>query len=181
MGQWLSMICESFGMQEYYEETPFFKNINKYNPYFSVVQAAAEWEVIDQKDSLDVNEALTWKKALLTLMNVGRFVDLESTEDEKIKAAIAKFDSSIRTYWMDRTIPTEKAVTYLNQAQHDWAGMTFDKNVEEIEYKQEVKNLSEALDKTDFVIEEKDNTVIISNEQFDDIKPGDIYILPAEQ
>ena len=96
LGQWLGMVNNSFGMESYSQEEPYIKNVSKENEYFNTIQIAAEWDVIDRDTIINPNSALTWKEALVTLVNVGNFTSTNATEDEKIDYAINNFDNSIR-------------------------------------------------------------------------------------
>ena len=113
VGQWLMMINDAFGMQSYIEEKPYFESVSSTNPYFETVQIAAEWDVVDRNSSIDVEKTLTWETALVTLVNAGNFVAVDSDKKEKISFAIENFDKSIRDYWMNRNIQYQKAVVLL--------------------------------------------------------------------
>lgn len=45
--EWLQMLGEQFGINEYTSELPYFKDVDSDNPYFAYVQSAVEWQVID--------------------------------------------------------------------------------------------------------------------------------------
>ena len=177
IGQWLMMVDEAFGMQSYTSDEPYFSNVKSDNPYFAAVQIAAEWDVIDKEKSLDVNEELTWKDALITLTNVGNFTDIDATDDDKINYAIKNFDKSIRSYWMNRVISPEKAVSLLSIAQKKWANKEYDHIIEEVTYKEGVIDLTSGANKiNDYSIE--NNVVKIPKSDSLNIKKGDVYVLP---
>ncbi len=177
VGQWLQMIDESFGMTDYTTDTPFFENVQSTNQYFDAVQIAAEWEVIDVSEPLDINAKLTWKQALLTLINVGNFMDTEASEESKIEFAINSFDSSIRKYWLNRIIAPEKALILLGTAQNQWANKAFDNVIEDVKYKDGVLDLSTSLTENE-VYTDNDGTTIIPKDKAQNLKQGDIYVLP---
>lgn len=178
IGQWLTMVNDAFGMQSYTEETPYFKNVGTSNQYFTAVQIAAEWEVIDRNKSIDVNKSLNWETALVTLVNAGNFIDVSSNNADKIKYAIDNFDNSIKNDWMNKNISMEKAITLLSIAQEKWANKTYDKNVEELNYIDNVEDLSETVH-TNYTID--DNTVEIPSELANGINDGDIYVLKSQE
>ena len=43
MGQWLALISDSFGMQSYTNEEPYFENVKSNDAAFAYFQMAAEW------------------------------------------------------------------------------------------------------------------------------------------
>lgn len=177
LGQWLTMVDEAFGMQSYVNEEPYFENVDKENPYFEAVQIAAEWDVIDKNENIDVDEKLRWKDALVSLVNVGNFLDVTVPEAEKIDFAIKNFDDSIRSYWMNRIIAPEKAVSLLSVAQKQWANKEFDHIVEEVTYKDSVVDLSKSdNDISDYSID--GNVVKIPKTSEVQLEEGDIYVLP---
>ena len=177
IGQWLTMVNDAFGMQSYTEETPYFKNVGTNNQYFTAVQIAAEWEVIDRNKSIDVNKSLNWETALVTLVNAGNFIDVSSNNSDKIKYAIDNFDNSIKNDWMNKNISMEKAVTLLAIAQEKWANQTYDKNIEKVKYKENVEDLIDIV-KTNYNV--SGDTVEIPSEVAANIEEGDIYILQSQ-
>lgn len=178
IGQWLTMVDEAFGMQSYTSEKPYFSNVESDNPYFTAVQIAAEWDVIDKNKPIDVNEKLTWKDALLTLTNVGNFIEIEATDDEKISYAINNFDNTIRKYWMNRTISVEKATVLLSTAQEKWANKRYDKNIEDISYNENVVNLTNEI-KSNYDI--RDNKIALPSLLAEKINEGDVYVLQSKE
>lgn len=178
MGQWLSMINEAFGMDSYVQEEPYFSNVDKNNTYFEEVQVATEWEVINAAQKIDVNKSITWKDALVSLVNAGNFTSLDSSDDEKIDCAIKNFDSSIRKYWMNREIKYSNAILLLATAQRKWANRTFENRVEEVKFKDGVKDFSENEEIAEnYVID--GNTTVLSSTNDVDLKTGDVYVLPS--
>ena len=113
MGQWLTMINDAFGMNSYTSDEPYLTTVAADNRYFAAVQTAVEWEVIDADQDIDVEAPLTYRDALLTLVNCGEFMDADVSEDEKIDYGIEHFDDTIRKYWMDREIPQKDATLLL--------------------------------------------------------------------
>lgn len=177
VGQWLSMVNEAFGMQSYITEEPFFSNVSKDNPYFETVQIATEWEVIDKAEGIDVEDVLTWEKTLITLVNVGNFMAIDASKEEKIQYAIDYFDNSIKKYWMNRAITPAEATFLLVTAQEQWVGRKYETPIEEIEYAEGVKDYSAGENIVDdYSIE--DGKVVIPLEEGVQILEGDVFILP---
>lgn len=174
-GQWLTLINDSFGMDSYISDEPYFSNITVDNPYFETVQIAADWNVVSG-ETIDVDEPLTWKKTLLTLVSAGDFIDEDSSEDEKIKCAISKFDDTIRLYWMNRNIASEKAIELLAIAQELWATKKYDTRIETVKVKDNVIELSA----DDFETNSYDSKTITLNNAIGDVEKNDVLIVPDE-
>ncbi len=178
VGQWLTMINDAFGMNSFTEEKPYFANVQSDDPYFEAVQIATEWDVVDRNGTIDVNEELRWKFALVSLVNVGNFTDIEASDEAKIDCAIHNFDTTIRKYWMNRTIEPEKAILLLATAQKQWANKEYDHVTEEVNYNQGVVDLT-SVDKIDYQV--KDNVVQIAKSDHYDLSVGDVYVLPQTE
>ena len=180
VGQWLSMINEAFGMQDYTSDKPYFSNVTTDNPYFKAVQIAAEWEIVEQDRDIDVTKPLTWEDALLSLVNAGSFVSSSATAEEKIDYAIAHFDSSIREYWMNRTISADQAMLLLATAQEQWANREYTEKVEETKYAEGVLDFTQEANLVDeYAV--KDGQIIIPISENAGIKEGDVFVLPANE
>lgn len=177
MGTWLTMVNQSFGMDTYSEQTPFFSNINEGDPYFAAVQIAAEWGVIDTEQAVDVKKNITWRDTLITLVNAGNFVATDTSDEKKVDYAIEKFDKSIRKYWMDRTISGGKATALLAIAQELWANKTYDTPVSNVNYADDVTDLTQD-DELLYTVE-ADGTVVLAVSDQVHIEPGEVYLLPV--
>ena len=173
MGQWLKLLNDSFGMESYVNDEPYFKNIDKADPYFDTVQIAVEWNIIS-KDGIDIEKSLTWKDTLITLVNAGDFAPDGALDKEKIECGIKNFDDSIRKYWMNRNISADKAITLLTKAKELWANKRYIERVEKAEYKDNIVNLTEKKDL--FITTQSDNSIVIEGIT-EEIKEGDICIV----
>ena len=175
MGQWLTMVADSFGLAGYTEEKPFFEKVPSTSSYFPVFQAVAEWEILEPSAEIDAKTPVKWKDVLISLVNAGEFVDLAASDEEKINYAIEHFDSSIRSYWMKRNIKMVDACALLEKAQNMWVDRRYTEKVEKLTVTDEVVDyLDQKMEYTE------DNDVItIDADLVADLKPGDVYTLPA--
>ena len=179
-GQWLVLLNESFGMNTYLSDEPYFDDVGKENPYFEVVQVASEWDVLVDEEDLDVDKALTYKQALVTLVNAGRFMSLESDADSKAKYGIKIFNNEIRDYWMDREIDVQEAAELLSTAQQQWAIKSFTENKEDVKLAENVVDLTGENSVLENYVEEGD-TITISDCPDLNLKEGDIYVVPDKE
>lgn len=178
LGQWLGMINQSFGMDTYMSEEPYFQDVGTDDSLFGTVQAAAEWGVVGEAEELHPEQTLTWRSALVTLVNACGFLPEETTESDKIGYALEHFAPDARSYWMDREISQASAEEALETAVNQWQNFTYDTPVEKVAYSEDTVDLSQGEEKvTDYQIE--DDTVILPEEVAQEIQPGDIYVLPA--
>lgn len=177
-GRWLEMLDSVFGMETYTTDTPYFSNITNTNPYFEAVQIAAEWDVISPEDEIDTEEKVSWREALITVVNVGNFTDLQAQEEEKLTYAFDHFDIEIRDYWLDRAIPMDKAMLLLGTAQEQWASFKYDHVIEEVAFKEGVKDFTQEEHCINEYFVMEDNVIAIPLEYAAEIQQGDVYVLP---
>lgn len=177
-GQWLSLICESFGMESYQTKEPLFENVKEDSPYFAFFQACGEWNVIDTEcQELTPETKMTWSDVIVSLVNAGEFLDETTSEKEKIYYGIKYFDRNIRDYKSNRFITVGEAVPLLDKVQNMWATRTYseEEKIEKIVFNESVKDFSKD---DDLKFSANDNKVIGSDIDFGNLKEGDIYVLP---
>lgn len=178
MGQWVTLIADSFGLQNYIEETPHFSKVTEKEDTFSAFQAVAEWGIIEPSDEITSSTPVKWKDVLISLVNAGEFLDADATDEEKINFAIENFDSSIRSYWGKRYIKLKEAIPLLDVAQEMWAGKVYTEKIEEATFSEEVINCIENKE-INYVSEGE--TIITTAEELQNLKVGDVYTLPANE
>lgn len=176
MGTWLSLIAESFGMSEYTSEEPYFDQVDSSDAYFGAFQLAAEWEILPPDGDTSSATEVTWKDALITLVNAGEFLPVDAAEEEKIDYAVANFNSDIRTYWMKRAISFNDAIALLDTAADLWVNQTYTQQVEEWDFSDGVTDL---IREEDITYEIDGDTIIIDADYVSGLSEGDVYTLPG--
>ena len=177
MGQWLGMITESFGMVNYQREEPYFKNVSSESQYFADFQKAAEWEILEPSDSLTALDGLTWKDAMVTLVNTGEFLGEDASEKDKINYAKENFGVEYRSYYKNRYIGIVDASAMLEAAQQQWATKTYDEPYQNIEFADSVKDYLEK--EVDYATQQ-DGTIRVKADDVGELKEGDLFVLPAK-
>ncbi len=175
MGQWLMLINDSFGMTSYTSQEPYFANVDSSSPYFATVQTAAEWEVITG-DSINLDETITWKQAVVTLVNASGFAPIDASDSEKFKCGIDNFDNTIRNYWENRKISANDAVELLAAAQKKWSTRKYTERVERVEYHDNVVNMASDENKSEIV--SANSEAIVVKGVGKDIEKDDICVIP---
>lgn len=84
-GEWIAMLSETFGMDSYTEETPYYSDITNDNTLFPCVQSAAEWDVLSifTDDTLEPNEKVTLEEVASTAAIAAGCDVSESQFDDK--------------------------------------------------------------------------------------------------
>lgn len=179
VGQWLGMVNNAFGMESYAAETPYFSSVDANDEFFRTVQIAAEWDVIDIEEPIDPRANATWGDVLVTLVNVGNFLDTDVSRDEKIQYAIDHFDSSIRTYWLKREISVTKATALLMTAQEMWASREFEETFENVVYSNDT-NVIDAAELVEGACQITEDTIVLPQEMADGMESGEVVVVPTD-
>ena len=66
--EWLEMLGQQLGMNEYTNASPYFSDVDPENPYYPYVQSAAEWNVIDVASDFEGENCASGKFIALTAM-----------------------------------------------------------------------------------------------------------------
>lgn len=94
--EWLEMLGEQLGINEYTNESSYFSDVHSENPYYPYIQSAVEWNVIDVATDFEGDDYASGKFIALTAMRaVGEnklkiCLDLEDaiTDDTYIELAV---------------------------------------------------------------------------------------------
>lgn len=179
MGQWLTLIADAFGMQNYIQEEPYFAKVDKKDPCFSVFQTSAEWEILVPSETITSETPVKWNDVYVTLVNAGAFLDVEAPEKEKVEYAVENFSDTAKKYWGNRYVSMSEAIPLLDAAQQLWAGKEFTEKIEKADFGEEVKN---NITDEDFEYSQQDNnTITMPLSQFEGMQIGDVYTLPANE
>lgn len=95
--EWMEMLGEQFGINEYTTQAPYFQDVNSANPYFAYVQAAAEWGIVDTKLVFDGEKYATVQFVALTAMRTIGETKLQiyfGTDDPITEDAYIEFAST---------------------------------------------------------------------------------------
>lgn len=75
--QWIEMLCTQTGMTGYSSQTPYFRDVTEEDTYYSYIQSAVEWNVIEKTSRFRGEEYVTGRFIALTA--------LRTIGEEKIK------------------------------------------------------------------------------------------------
>ena len=99
LGEWIIRLTEQAGIEQYEQKMPYFINVPQDSPYYSCVQAAVEWGVLNRGHAFDPEEKLSREWTAYTLMNLMGYEkdglntnvrDLQKTQfREQVQAAVA--------------------------------------------------------------------------------------------
>lgn len=66
--EWLEMLGERFGVNEYINEFPYFKDVDSENPYFAYIQSAVEGKILDVSSDFDGEKYASGEFIMVTAM-----------------------------------------------------------------------------------------------------------------
>lgn len=194
-GQWLHMINEAFGMYTYNQSEPYFINISVGDSYFVDVQIAKEWDIINNTDEkFDTEATVTNDFLAVTLVNAANLIGngtvtitnpTKVNEPEKIAIAIEnelfqmedkeEFNANAKVNYNNASIALGKAV-YL------WANKTYDETVVNYKAKEGIADLTKIdLSPDQYTYNPIEREVTLPEEYVQDLKAGDIYIIPSTE
>ncbi len=84
-GEWITMLSETFGMDSYTDNTPYYSDVAEESVLFPYVQSAAEWDVLSifTDDTLDADKKVTRKEVASTAAIAAGCDVSESQFDDK--------------------------------------------------------------------------------------------------
>ncbi len=180
-GEWLNMLCEGFGMSTYTEETPYTTTVDSDDAYFSGVQIAFEWEIIDEKD-IDVYEKVTKGYLAKTLVKCVGLTDVaDMTDDEITEYAVENnyvaYDFRGRTDSI-RYVTKAEASESIEKSFDIWTNRKYEYK-EELTVGENVKNLAQTNLSADQIhVDKVNNTVIIPESAAAGLVDGETLVLP---
>lgn len=148
--QWIEMLCEHFGMVEYENEEPYFADVNSFDSYFTYVQSACEWDVVERSikfrgDDLATGEfiAVTSLKSLgnskiQTLVDSDRVL----SNDELVKLAIK--NNIISDSDLKKNFSVKKCSDILDKINELNYGKVFSENFTEVKLKDDINEISDS-------------------------------------
>ena len=142
-GEWLNMVVDKFGITGYQSETPHIEAVKKDNSYFSAVQAAYEWNIIDEETELDLDGRVTKGLVANTLVRAVGMDDLTGFDCDDIAQfavdnAYVDFESYRGRTDNIRFVSSEEAQNSLDKAFGKWANYDFGLPQEKVSFSDDV-------------------------------------------
>lgn len=175
-GELINLICDSFGMSSFTKQEPYTNTVKKDNKYFTSVQAAYEWEIIDDKD-INLDEKVDKDFLSSTLIKSVGSEDISNKSKEEItKFAVdngyVDFSYKGRTDGM-RYVTYDEAVSSLYKSTKMWSDRTYSTPKEEVVYGENTHNFTSDETKTST---SADGSLTIPKSKAESMKIGDTYI-----
>ncbi|MBE6877106.1 MAG: Ig domain-containing protein [Ruminococcus sp.] len=162
-GEWLAMVNDAFGMQV--DETSEDGEI----------EAAKEWGVIGEDETVDLSAPVDDKFVTTTLTRAAGYTTPSSSDEEVIQAAITH---GIITSADTSVSAPSQAIASLTTAQESWSHQTFE-DKRNIQLAENVINYSEQIDNSQVQITE--NGVQIPSEYAETLTKDSVFIVPKDE
>ena len=142
-GEWLNMVVDKFGITGYQRETPYIEAVEKDNSYFSAVQAAYEWNIIDEETELDLDGRVAKGLVANTLVRAVGMDDLTGFDYDDIAQfavdnAYVEFESYRGRTDNIRFVSSDEAQNSLDRAFEKWANYDFGLPQEQVSFSDDV-------------------------------------------
>ena len=146
--EWIQMLTEKFDLIEYESEMSYYADVAPDNPYFKCIQAAYEWDVIEEKQNFDGEAVADGEFVVLTAMKaMGKYrikiylgITKEPTDKEYINLAVE--ENLVEKKQLSQGFSKEEAAELLRRAEEFYLSGLWAKDVEVVEYKENVLELA---------------------------------------
>lgn len=181
--EWTQMLCDKIGIQESSNMVPYFEDITKENQYFTYIQSAADWGILQLDERFDGDTEITGEYAALTVMKaVGDFkirlysnIQGEISEEEYIQLAVA--EKLISEDELNQELTRKQCEKLLNNLEELYFGTFLLDDYCQVVYKEGVAEVPMSfshLHNQDY------SKVQLSGEEHHSYAPGTILILEDE-
>ena len=168
--QWVEALASQFGLDDYKTEEPFFKDIDRNNDIFNIVQSCCDWGIITADKSDFQPDASA--RASFAVETALKAADIDTGEQSFVEFAVDKGILENDSYKVAEGTLTEEEANKII----DWAADLY--HSKESEPVEKVVLNPEVKDERDKVaIETEDGQYNLAG--VSDVKENDIVILPA--
>lgn len=166
--EWIQMLVEKFGVNEVSDKSPYFEDVDSDNEYFSCVQSAYEWGIIDNDSPFNGEEACDGEFVAITAMKaVGKYkvqiyLEKEDEPTSKDYIELAIQEKLIEKKQLEEGISAEEGNKILSQVFELYQHGLWKDDVCNIEYQ-------------DGIIEIAKEDIIALNEDYSEIELSDEF------
>lgn len=146
--QWMEMLCRQSGLEEYRNSVPYYEDVNADNPYFSYIQSAVEWEVLDRDAKFEGDGYASGRFVVLTAMKtIGErklmmYLGTEDTIEEDIYVKLAIEHDLIQQEQLAEGVSAEECEQILENLRDVYFGEFWRDDYSHVVYQDEVIELS---------------------------------------
>lgn len=177
--EWLEMLGEQYGINEYTNESPYFQDVDSDNPYFAYVQSAVEWKVIDTDSDFDGEHYASGQFIALTAMKTigeSKFkiyfgAENDITDDAYIELAVDH--GLIEEEKLKKGFSKEECEQILENLRILYFGEFWKDDYSDVTYKKDVIELSS----DDVLRSNSDGSeIVVTDDKINSFEVGDIIV-----
>ncbi|MGN0342903.1 MAG: hypothetical protein ACI4DO_08925 [Roseburia sp.] len=147
--EWIEMLGEHMGAINYSSQVPYFDDVDENSEYFSCVQSAVEWGIIEDEKQFDGNDdALGKFVAVSAMKSIGNpklkcylHTDIDLNENDYLDIALDV--GLIGRGQLGKGFSREEAEAVIEKLDELYYGEFWPKDLEEYEFQNTVNNLTE--------------------------------------
>ena len=174
--QWIELLALYSGMTEYDNEKPYYTDVDVEDEYFGVVQAAVEWEIIEEGNSFNGdNKASGRFVAITAIKSVGEKklqiylgTNDELTDEDYLNIALE--NDVISKENLENGISIEEAEQVIEKLESLYFGVFWKTDVENVVYKESVIQID--ANKVAMYDKESEEIEIVETQ----LSKGDIFV-----
>lgn len=181
--EWMEMLCEQSGLTEYQSEEPYYEDVNTSNTYFSYIQSAVEWDVLESDKKFEGDGYASGRFVLITAMkSLGErklklYLDTEESITDTVYIQTALEHNLLMKEELSQGISRESAERVLEQIANLKYTEFWVDDYEKVEYRDGVVEI----DSQDILEKNEDGSEItVSETVLSDISAGTIIVYPPD-
>lgn len=177
--EWIQQLTEQYGLTEYNEETPYFKDVASDNTYFAAVQSAVEWKVLKTGEVFEGDAYATGRFAALTAMRVvgqsklQMYADTNKEFSDRKLLDIAISEGLIEEEFLTEGISEKESQQILNRLNELYYGLFSPEDYCEVTYQKGTVELGQS-DLS--VLPDQGNEIVISENIAKNLQAGSVII-----
>lgn len=145
--EWIGMLGEHTGANDYSSETPYFNDVDESNEYYSFIQSAVEWDYLMAGGKFNGERNATGEFVAITAIKsigvpkIELYLGTDKQLEEKDYLNLATDLSLIETKQLKNGLSDEQAEEVLEKLDELYYGEFWPRDVEEVEYQEHVKKI----------------------------------------
>lgn len=182
--QWIEMLCTQTGMTGYSSQTPYFRDVTEEDTYYSYIQSAVEWNVIEKTSRFRGEEYVTGRFIALTAMRaigeekIKNCLNIKGELTDKKYLDFAVEYHLVQQDELNQGFSRERAQEVLKCLNDLYFNTFWQDDFEHVEYTQDVIELSS----TDILDSNEDITKIhVANEVSERAAEGKILVFEYDK
>lgn len=177
--EWIKLLCEKVGVTDYQNKTPYFDDVAADNEYFNYIQAAVEWEVIEDGEKFYGDYCVSGEfVAMTTMKSISKEkmeIYLESDEEvtDKKYLEVAEEVGLVSKEDLDKCYALIEAQMVLEKLDGLIFGTFWKEDYEKIEF---AENVTEIFPEEIISINEDCSEIKVSEVLLDELEEGQTVI-----